>query len=140
MSLRKILISLGVLIAALPYLGLPSWIDTTLYTLSGLTIVFLLTIWKRGGREHKVTEEKSEIVPRKKGEPRALHVKRREVENYPEMHVEKETTFGKLSASTLDTEHIEESLDEDAIVEKKITVTHTKKRKISDDTSPDSEL
>jgi hypothetical protein len=46
MSVRKILIGLGIFVALLPYLGLPSEFDTLLSTLVGLVIVALLLIRK----------------------------------------------------------------------------------------------
>ena len=47
MTLRKILIGLGLLIAFLPYLGFPQSFDTVVGTASGLLIVLLLALSRK---------------------------------------------------------------------------------------------
>jgi len=117
--LKNILIGLGVFVATLPYLGFPSWIDTTLFTLAGLTIIFLLTVFQKRRIHHEVSEKRNE-APDLEEEPRTLYVKRREVEDHPNFHVEKETT--------LDTEHTEESSGLDTAVEKKVATVRPPER------------
>jgi hypothetical protein len=45
--LRNIIIGLGAFVAILPYLGLPHAWDSVLFTLSGLTVIFLLLLTRR---------------------------------------------------------------------------------------------
>ncbi|OGZ07065.1 MAG: hypothetical protein A2942_03355 [Candidatus Lloydbacteria bacterium RIFCSPLOWO2_01_FULL_50_20] len=122
MSLRKILIVLGFLVAVVPYLGFPLWFKNLLLTLVGLTIVFFLTLFQKIRTRRETAEEKNEALVQRAEEPKTLHVERNEVEDYPEMRVEKEITFDRLSAGTLETKHIEESPDTDTTVEEKVNV------------------
>ena len=105
MSLRKILIVLGFLVAVVPYLGFPLWFKNLLLTLVGLTIVFFLTLFQKIRTRRETAEEKNEALVQR-----------------AEMRVEKEITFDRLSAGTLETKHIEESPDTDTTVEEKVNV------------------
>ena len=118
--LRKILIALGLLVMLLPYLGFPSSIDTVLYTASGLMIIFLLTFGRKVKPHHEVRENVTEA-------PHRLHVERIEVDDAPQVHIEKETI--------VDTEEIAESPDVETTIEKKTTVTRKRRHSASANTS-----
>ena len=111
--LRKILISLGLLVTLLPYLGFPAAVDTVISTASGLMIIFLLTFGRKIKPHHEVSENVTEA-------PHRLHVERLEVDDAPQMHIEKQTI--------VDTEEIEESPDTETTIEKKTTVIRKRRR------------
>lgn len=120
--LRRILITLGVIIAILPHLGFPSTFDTFVYTFSGLIIVFLLAApesWVA------YTNVKSERGIR----PHSIHITHSEVKQYPDGEIEREVTVDKEFA---------ESPDEDTTVEKKTTIVHARKRRSGTSSSEDS--
>ena len=115
--LRNILITIGLLVALLPYLGFPQSVDKFIFTGLGLTIVFLLVLSRRERGHHAHASDA----------PKILHVERTEVEDSPRMHIERTTT--------LDTEEVERSDGEKIMTEKKTVVVRRRKRK-----SPDTEL
>ena len=117
--LRKILIALGVIVTLLPYLGFPSSVDTVISTAAGLLIIFFLTIGRRVKPRHEVSENITEA-------PHRLHVERTEVDDAPQMHIEKQTI--------VDTEEIEESPDVETTIEKKTTVTRKRRHSINANT------
>ena len=118
--LRKILVLLGFIVAILPYLGFPYSIAHWIWTGSGVAIILLLTISKKGKSYHDGVREESEERPMKE-KPRSLHVERTEVEDYPRMHVERTTTR--------DTERVEETPNTETEIEKTVTVIRRKKSK-----------
>src|SRR3989344_8430367 len=130
MPLRTILIGLGILIAILPYLGFPSWFNAAVYTLAGLGIVFLLTLFQKIRTRWEAKVGGDGTPPRPERDPRVLHVTRKEVEEYPYLHVEKETTLDLpvQSQTQAGTKHILESPDEDTTIEKKVTVVRLPER------------
>lgn len=111
--LRNILITIGVLVALLPYLGFPQSIDKFIFTTLGLSMVFLLTLSRRE-RVHRKESSEDDT-------PKILHVERTEVEDSPRMHIERTTT--------LDTEEVESGDGEKTMIEKKTTVVRRRKRK-----------
>lgn len=113
--LRKILIGLGLLVTILPYLGFPAAVDTVVSTGAGLMIIFLLTFGRKVRPHHEVSENVTEA-------PHRLHVERLEVDDVPQMHIEKQTI--------VDTEEIEESPDTETTIEKKTTVTRKRRRSV----------
>lgn len=113
--LRKILIGLGLLVTILPYLGFPAAVDTVVSTAAGLMIIFLLTFGRKVRPHHEVSENVTEA-------PHRLHVERLEVDDAPQMHIEKQIT--------VDTEEIEESPDTETTIEKKTTVTRKRRRAV----------
>lgn len=113
MTLRGILITLGLVVAVLPYAGIPYSIAHWVYTFSGFSVVFLLTVSKKErGRSDARRDEDA---------PRSLHVERTEVEDYPRVHIER--------SITTDTERVEETPNTETEIEKTITVVRRKKRK-----------
>ncbi|OGZ19917.1 MAG: hypothetical protein A2494_03655 [Candidatus Lloydbacteria bacterium RIFOXYC12_FULL_46_25] len=118
--LRKILIGLGLLVTILPYLGFPAAVDTVVSTAAGLMIIFLLTFGRKVRPHHEVSENVTEA-------PHRLHVERLEVDDAPQMHIEKQIT--------VDTEEIEESPDTETTIEKKTTVTRKRRRAVDANTS-----
>ena len=85
--LRKVLMSLGFLVAILPYLGFPYDVNKWIWTLSGLLIIFLLYFSQKGRFSYVTPMESGEW----KGEdeaPRELDVVRHKKTHHPEMHIE----------------------------------------------------
>ena len=133
--LRKIIIALGFFIAILQFLGFPFAIARWMWTFSGLLIVMLLLLSRKGEGSrvalhvrHTDPDEGNNITlhatESNDGAPRLLHVERLEVEEYPRMHVEKKTIK--------DTERITVSASEETIVEQNMTVTKRRRRKPSE--------
>lgn len=119
---RTILIVLGLLVALLPYLGLPYVIFTPISTFAGLVIVSLLLLPRKGkARRFREGDEYEEYGAALRDEPRALHVERKEVEDRPEVHIERETV--------IDTKRTHESPDTDVLVEKQVTTMRRRKQK-----------
>jgi len=129
--LRKIIMTLGLFVALLPYLGIPRGVDTVLYTSSGLIIFFLLVLFKkhrvhaytevRGKRADKVGEE---VVQLAGGEistqERELFVTRTSEEHSP--HVTVSETVVTETAT------INETPTTETLVEKKVTVRSNRKK------------
>lgn len=112
--LRNILITLGLIVALLQYMGFPYSIARWIWTFCGVAIVLLLSISRKSSKvreAEKVTEET----------PRSLHVERTEVQDFPRVHIERSTVT--------DTEHIVESPGENTTVEKTVTVVRKRRRK-----------
>ncbi len=84
--LRTILMLLGLLVSFLPYLGFPYEWNRFVWTIAGLLIFFLVFFSRRGG---VVPSSVKEMLHMQSG-TRSLHVERREVEDRPEVHVERE--------------------------------------------------
>ncbi len=120
MMLRKILISLGLLITLLPYLGFPAAVDTVILTTSGLMIIFLLMFGRKIRVHHDVSENMTEP-------PHRLHVKRLDADDTPQVHVERKTI--------VDIEEINETPHATTTVEKMTTVTR-RKRRSTDNNAP----
>jgi hypothetical protein len=114
--LRNILIVIGLLVALDPYLGFPQSVDKFILTGLGLSIVFLLTLARRGKFHHD--RPASDVAPK------ILHVERTEVEDSPKMHIERTTT--------LDTEEVESQDGEKVMTEKKTTVVRRRKQRSVD--------
>lgn len=64
--LRKVIMLLGLIVAFLPYIGIPRDITTVLYTIIGLAIFFMLILSKKA-KPVRTSTEKS--VQHKKSEP-----------------------------------------------------------------------
>lgn len=85
--LRHVLISLGLLVAVLPYLGFPYDVNKWVWTLTGLLIVFLLYFSQKGkfsygpytNDEYKKDESET---------PRELGVVHHKKSHHQEMHIE----------------------------------------------------
>ncbi len=114
--LRRILIVLGLLIAVLPYLGLPYDWQMTTSTVVGLLIVTILMFSRRPRRIPENPAPPQE-------EERVIHVERMEVIERPEVHVEREIV--------IDAERLPEMRNEETTVEKKVTVIRRRKKKIA---------
>lgn len=94
MSVRKILIWLGIFIALLPYLGFPSWFDAMLNTFAGLAIVFFLLMGKSMKPTSSTAATATPASPERPNETKELRVKRSVGKNAAPMRVEKPETFG----------------------------------------------
>lgn len=116
--LRNLLIVIGLLVAINPYLGFPQVLDKFILTGLGLFMVFLLTLSRRGRLTPDMTENAEEV-------PKVLHVERMEVEDSPQVHIERNIT--------LDTERTHNRQGDEVFTEKQVTVVRRKKRKPSDD-------
>lgn len=112
--LRKILIALGILVALVPYLGFPSAYDTVLLTGLGLSIVGLIVLGKRPRVRRDVRDETTEL-------PRGLHVEHHEVEERPQMHVERDVVT--------DVERIDEDTEGETVVERQVSVVRRRRKK-----------
>lgn len=103
MPVRKTLIGIGVLVAILPHLGFPSWLDTAVYTIAGLVIVFLLAIWKEEKANNTVGRKYDEVLLEQKNEPKTLRVGRGKAgANF--LHTEKSAAWNKQSVNPLENE------------------------------------
>lgn len=114
--LRRILIALGLIVAVLPYLGLPYDWQMTTSTVVGLLIVTILMFSRRPRRISETPAPHQE-------EERVIHVERMEVIERPEVHVEREIV--------IDAERLPEMRNEETTVEKKVTVIRRRKKKIT---------
>ena len=127
--LRNIIITIGFLVALDPYLGFPDYIDTFILTGLGMSLIFVVVL----SRRVKVSKhdaptniddyrEDSES-PELQESPKILHVERTEVEDTPQVHIERITTVDK--------EITQDSFGEDTEVEKKTTVVRKRKQKMT---------
>ena len=111
---------LGFLVAVLPYAGIPYDFAKWIWTVAGLLVIFLVFFSRRSrpraGDTVTHIEKSSDTEA-----PRALHVKRTEVEDRPQMQVER--------GVTIDTETTDESSDRETSIERKITVVRRRKKK-----------
>lgn len=114
--LRRILISLGLLIAFLPYLGFPHSWQAIISTVAGLIIVTLLLFSRRG----KVRRGLVVSPDQHDDESKALHVEHVEIEDRPEVHVEREVVIDSAALSS------EEGVK--TTVEKKVTVERRRRK------------
>ncbi len=126
--LRNIIITIGFLVALDPYLGFPDYIDTFILTGLGMSLVFLVALSRRVKIHHQDTRvhsddqgESQEILVADES-PKILHVERTEVEDTPQVHIERVTTVDK--------EISQDAFGEDMEVEKKTTVVRKRKRKL----------
>jgi hypothetical protein len=125
--LRRILMILGFVVLLTPQVGLPESYDTVIYTFAGVLIVFLLFMSRpRVHRETRaVTAEQDIEISHEQtpdpATPRALHVERTEVEERPNLHIERETI--------VDTENVNEDPNTDTTIEKKMTVIRRRRKK-----------
>lgn len=128
--LRKILIVLGLLVAAIPYLGFPQAWDTVLFTAIGFSIMLLVFMSRRSSRrregEELSVQDERETASEEEA-PRALHVEHTEVEERPNVHIERETM--------VDTACVAESPDTETTIEQQVTVTRRRRKKPSADDS-----
>lgn len=116
---RNIVMTLGLIVALLPFLGLPYELSRWVWTFAGFAIVVILFFSKRS-RVRREVNQHSEIS----GEgdaPRALHVERMEIEDRPRMHLERKTV--------VDTMRRHEDANTDTLVEKKTTVVRRRRQK-----------
>ena len=114
--LRNILIVIGLLVAINPYLGFPQVLDKFILTGLGLFIVFLLALSRRS----RITEDTRVNADEA---PKVLHVERTEVEDSPQVHIERNIT--------LDTERSHNRQGDEVFTEKQVTVVRRKKIKPS---------
>ena len=114
--LRRILISLGLIIAFLPWLGFPHSWQAVISTVTGFSIVLLLLLSRRI-RSH---QNETGLVRNKEGEGKALHVEHIEIIDRPEMHVERETI--------VETETTHESPSTETVIERRATVTRRRRK------------
>lgn len=117
--LRRLLIALGLLVAFLPYLGIPHTWQSVISTVVGFLIVGVLLLSRR-----KKTSRTEEDALVRNDESKALHVERMEIIERPEVHVERETI--------IDTAETQESPDTATTVEQKVTVLRRRRKKQSD--------
>ena len=113
--LRNIIITIGFLVATLPHLGFPDTIDTLVLTVLGLSLVFLTALSRRGKSPRK------DVYTEDEESPKILHVERTEVEDTPQVHIERVTTVDK--------EMTHDASGEDTEIEKKTTIVKRRKRK-----------
>ena len=116
--LRNLLIVIGLLVAINPYLGFPQTFDKFILTGLGLFIVFLLAFSRRGRMSSDTRGHSDEA-------PKVLHVERTEVEDSPQVHIERNIT--------LDTERSHNREGDEVFTEKQVTVVRRKKRKLNDE-------
>ena len=114
--LRRILISLALLVALLPYLGFPHSWQAAISTIAGFIIAIVLLF----ARPHRIPQSTSSSTEHSTAEGKALHVERMEVVERPELYVERETV--------IDTELVNRSNETETVIEKK-TVTTRRRRK-----------
>lgn len=112
--LRHIMISLGFLVTFLPYLGFPHSWQMVITTTSGFLIVMLLMFSRRG--KIRRTQVESSSLP----EETSLHVEHLEIEERPEVHVEREIYIDSTGEKTV--QGVETK------VEKKVTVSRRRRK------------
>lgn len=124
--------TLGFIVAVLPYIGIPYDITKWIWTLIGLAIVFLL-FFSQKGKLHYVPYSLDEEEDEQKGEEvvRELHVLRHEEEDRPEMHIEKDIVTD-ISRDAHGGEEVK-------VTETKVTTMHKRKKKSHAQFSPTTE-
>lgn len=124
--LRQMLIALGFLVVTIPYLGFPQAWDTVLLTVIGFLIMLLVFVSRGPSPRRDDTPSVSEERPvlSREGAPRALHVEHTEVEERPDVRIERETV--------VDTARVAESSDTETTIEQKMTMTRRRRKKSSD--------
>jgi type III secretory pathway component EscV len=113
--LRRLLITFGLLIAFLPYLGFPHTWQSVISTVVGFAIVATLLLSRRKKAPRLSDDEQSTE------EGKSLHVERMEIEERPEVHVERETI--------IDTAETQETPDTATTIEQKVTVVRRRRKK-----------
>src|SRR3989338_10616138 len=90
MSVRKILIVLGVVVALSPYLGFPSWVDAAVNTFAGLAIVFFLLMKKSAKLSVPTDSAPIDASLERSNEEKELRVKRGASKNSSPVRTEKQ--------------------------------------------------
>ena len=108
--------TIGFLVACLPYLGLPHSWQAVISTVLGFMIIGVLLLARR-----RKSAPASVLPAERAQEGRSLHVERMEVVERPEVHVERETI--------IDTAQVHENTETETTVEKKVTVLRKRKKK-----------
>ena len=90
MSVRKILIVLGIIVALSPYLGFPSWVDTVVNTFAGLAIVFFLLMKKSAKLSVPTDSVPIDASSERSNEEKELRVKRGADKNSSPVRMEKQ--------------------------------------------------
>lgn len=140
--LRKILMTIGLFVAFLPYLGIPRVYDAVLYSTAGLAIFFLLVFTKR-----------SKAIPVPQGEraPALMQTPITATTDRPEKTLPIARSSGEETHPRLEVEEatketvIEESPEYETVVEEKVTVKRRRKnangevQKVSNKTNMSSE-
>ena len=121
--------TLGLIVAILPFLGFPYEVDKWICTFAGFAIVAVLYFSKHGRIRREVNQHTEESVEREGGSPHALHTEHTEVEDHPRMHIEHKTI--------IDTLHRHDGGDTDTLVEKKMTVARRHKQKSEKPPAPE---
>lgn len=122
----------GFIVAVLPYVGIPYDVTKWIWTIIGLTIVFLL-FFSQKGKLHYVPYSLDEEDDEKGNEEvvRELHVLRHEEEDRPEVHIEKDIVT--------DTVINADGEAEVKVSETKVTTIHKRKKKTLEHFSPTTE-
>jgi hypothetical protein len=98
--LRKILMFLGILVAFLPYLGIPREIDAIIYPIVGLSIFFLLVFSKKPRQSQNIAQ--AQIATRQTSVATPYHAPSKQ-----EKQVREEREEIKQSQTSLPISHIE---------------------------------
>ncbi len=126
--LRNVLMSLGFIVAILPYVGLPYDVTKWIWSAIGLVIVFLL-FFSRKGRLHYIPYELDE---EERATSTELRVTRHDEVDRPVVHIERETLLEALAGP-------DEPADVVTIEETKITSIKKRKRKGGESLPPNPE-
>jgi hypothetical protein len=121
--LRNVIISIGLIVALVPYLGFPQSVDTVILTTLGLTLVVFTLLarrkLKRPRSEERAVASETEVTEHTA--PKVLHVERTEITDTPTVHIERVTTVDQATETAFS--------GEETIVEAKTTVVKRRKRK-----------
>ena len=118
--LRKMIMTLGLLVAFLPYAGFPYEWNRFVWTTAGL-LMFFLVFFSR--KRVAVPSSLREVFHMQNG-TRSLHVERREVEDRPEVHIEREMTIDTTPENGID--------ELEMITEKSVTIKRKHRKHASD--------
>ena len=118
--LRNLLMLLGLLVAFLPYLGFPYEWNRFVWTTAGLLVFFMVFFSRRGVSVSSSIKE----VFHMQNDTRSLHVERREVEDRPEVHIEREMTIDTTPENGID--------ELEMTTEKSVTIKRKHRKQASD--------
>lgn len=138
MTLRKILIGLGLLIVFLPYIGFPQTFDTIVSTAAGLIIVLLLSFSHRGGKlAHFSSSENVDASPAITEDPREVHIERVEVSRTSEVRVAPVGTgYGEGRKMIPGPERATPVVGTETVIDKKVMVVRRRQKKAETDIEP----